>query len=175
MSNDLSSLSDEHVRQLGRIIETLETSTFDYLQLEVGDLKVTIGKGNVAIPDAAPAPAPAAAATAPQAAPPSAAAPAAQPAPAPAQPAAAASNAHPGAIEVKSPIMGMFYAQPEPGAAPFVTVGASVSEDTTVGLVEVMKTFNAVNAGARGKVVQVCVANGQLVDYGQVLFRVVAE
>ena len=169
MSNDLSSLSDEHVRQLGRIIEALETSTFDYLQLEVGDLKVTIGKGNVAIPDAAPAPA--AAAPAPRAAAP-AAAPAAQPA---AAPVAAASNAHPGAIEVKSPIMGMFYAQPEPGAAPFVTVGAGVSDDTTVGLVEVMKTFNAVNAGVRGNVVEVCVANGQLVDYGQVLFRVVAE
>ena len=173
MSNDLSSLSDEHVRQLGRMIEALETSTFDYLQLEVGDLKVTIGKGNVAIPEAAPAAA-AAPRPAPPAAPP-AAAPVVQPAPTPSQPAAAASSAHPGAVDVKSPIMGMFYAQPEPGAAPFVTVGASVAQDTTVGLVEVMKTFNAVNAGVAGKVVEVCVANGQLVDYGQVLFRVVAE
>src|SRR5262249_1913313 len=75
-------------------------------------------------------------------------------------------------LEIKSPIMGMFYAQPEPGAPPFVTLGAVVDEGTTVGLVEVMKTFNAVSAGVSGKIVEVCARNGELVEFGQVLFRV---
>jgi biotin carboxyl carrier protein len=90
------------------------------------------------------------------------------------QPSPSASSHH-GAIEIKSPIMGMFYAQPEPGAPSFVTVGSTVNEDTTVALVEVMKTFNAVSAGVRGKVVEICAQNAQLVEFGQVLFRVVPE
>jgi acetyl-CoA carboxylase biotin carboxyl carrier protein len=71
--------------------------------------------------------------------------------------------------------MGMFYAQPEPGAPPFVTVGSNVREDTTVALVEVMKTFNAVTAGVRGRIVDVCVQNAELVEFGQALFRVAPE
>lgn len=180
MSNDLDSLTEEHVRQLGRIIEALEKSTFDYLQLEVGDLKVTVGKGGV-LPD--PAAPPARPASPPPAVP---AVAAAAPAAVPAQPqaqasgqAAAASASPPaaeqGAVEVKSPIMGMFYAQPEPGAAPFVQVGSSVAAETTVALVEVMKTFNAVSAGVSGRVVEVCVKDAQLVEFGQVLFRVIPE
>jgi len=172
VSNDLSSLSEEHVRQLGRIIETLERSTFDFLQLEVGDLKVTVGKGNVPPPEAPP-PSVRPAAAAPSAPAPQAAAPARQTAPRPPQPTATAPQE--GTIEIKSPIMGMFYAQPEPGAPAFVAVGATVGEDTTVALVEVMKTFNAVNAGVRGKIVEVCAQNAQLVEYGQVLFRVMPE
>lgn len=169
MSNDLSALNEEHVRQLGRIIETLERSTFDFIQLEVGDLKVTVGKGNIPAPDAS-SPSARAAVSAPAAMPPAAAtaAPAVRHEP-------PAGNAHPGAVEIKSPIMGLFYAQPEPGAPPFVTVGSTVGTDTTVALVEVMKTFNAVGAGVRGKVVEVCVQDAQLVEFGQVLFRVMPE
>lgn len=176
MSNDLSSLSEDHVRQLGRIIETLEKSTFDYLQIEVGELKVTVGKGNVIMPQAAPPPSPP-----PPSQPATAFAPppAAQPGLPPMQPASApqapSASGQSGTVEVTAAIMGMFYAQPEPGAAPFVTVGSSVAEDRTVGLVEVMKTFNAVTAGVRGTVVEVCVSDSQLVEYGQVLFRVLPE
>ena len=170
MSNDLSSLTEDHVRQLGRIIGTLEQSTFDFLQLEVGDLKVTIGKGNVPLPEvpaAQPTPQPSAVAPA---VPPSAPAPQVEPAPAAVPPSATPTAV--GAVEITSPIMGMFYTRPEPGAATFVTVGASVEENSTVGLVEVMKTFNAVSAGVRGTIVEVCAPDAQLVEYGQVLFRV---
>jgi acetyl-CoA carboxylase biotin carboxyl carrier protein len=75
-------------------------------------------------------------------------------------------------VDIKSEIMGMFYAQPEPGAPPFISIGAEVKEDTTVCLIEVMKTFNAIPAGVRGVVTEVCIENAQLVEYGQVLFRV---
>jgi acetyl-CoA carboxylase biotin carboxyl carrier protein len=173
VSDDLSSLSEEHVRQLGRIIEALERSAFDFLQFEVGELKVTVGKGNIPIPESAAPPAQSMAVAPP--------APVLQKSPTAAHTPSAVHQPRPsvsspqGAIEIKSPIMGMFYAQPEPGAPPFVAVGSAVNEDTTVALIEVMKTFNAVSAGVRGKVVEICAQNGQLVEYGQVLFRVVPE
>lgn len=172
MSNAFGSLNDDEIKQMARLIEALEQSTFDYLQLEVGDLKVTIGKGSVppngvaptvsaaAAPAAAPAPQLHAAPRAtPQAAP-------------PAQPAKDEATAADGTVAITAPIIGRYYAQPEPGAPPFVTVGATVTEDTTVGLIEVMKTFNAVRAGVSGVIAELCVADAQLVEYGQVLFRV---
>jgi acetyl-CoA carboxylase biotin carboxyl carrier protein len=168
VSDDLTGLGEEHIRQLGRIVETLERSTFDFLQVEIGDLKITVGKGNMAVPEAAPPP------VQPAATMPQSTSTAAQAAPA-THPAHPSTSAHEGSVEIKSPIMGLFYAQPEPGAPAFVTVGASVGEDTTVALVEVMKTFNAVSAGVRGKIVEVCVQDAQLVEFGQVLFRVMPE
>ncbi len=172
MTDSLSSLKEEDVQQLARIIESLERSTFDYLQLQVGDMKVTIGKGNIPVAAAPAFAAPAASAYAPPPAPVQSA-PAAPGAAAPQPRRAAAAGPTPaGMIDIKSEIMGMFYAQPEPGAAPFVTVGAEVKEDTTVCLVEVMKTFNAIPAGVRGAITEICVENAQLVEYGQVMFRV---
>jgi acetyl-CoA carboxylase biotin carboxyl carrier protein len=53
-----------------------------------------------------------------------------------------------------------------------VTVGSQVNEDTTVALIEVMKTFNAIPAGRRGTIVEVCVQNAQMVEFAQVLFRI---
>ncbi len=175
MSDSLSSLKEEDVQQLARLIESLEQSTFDYLELQVGDMKVTIGKGNV--PTAAPAPAYAAPTVPAYTPPPPAARPAptaaATPAPAAAAPSRAAVGPTPaGMVDIKSEIMGMYYAQPEPGAAPFVTVGTEIKEDTTICLIEVMKTSNAIPAGVRGTIAEVYVENAQLVEYGQVLFRV---
>lgn len=167
--NDL--LSEEDVARLVRIIASLDESTFDFLQLEVGEIKVTLGKGDppsrngFATATSTPQPVLSVA--------PSATAPASVPAqltePVPVSPSAAAAD---GAVEITSPIMGVFYAQPEPGAAPYVTVGSEVAADTTVGLVEVMKTFNAVPAGVAGTVIEVCAANNQFVEFGQAVFRV---
>lgn len=175
MSDSLSSLKEEDVKQLAKIIENLEQSTFDYLELQVGDMKVTIGKG--AVPAAAAAPAYAAPATPAYVPPPAAQTALAAHAPAPAaapqprrSPAVGPTPA--GMIDIKSEIMGMYYAQPEPGAAPFVSVGSEVKEDTTICLIEVMKTFNAIPAGVRGVITEICAENAQLVEYGQVLFRV---
>jgi acetyl-CoA carboxylase biotin carboxyl carrier protein len=73
-------------------------------------------------------------------------------------------------VPVKAPMVGTFYAQPEPGAPPYVAVGSHVDEDTTMGLVEVMKVFNAVRAGASGTVAEILVQNAQFVEFGQTLF-----
>jgi acetyl-CoA carboxylase biotin carboxyl carrier protein len=105
-----------------------------------------------------PAPAaPAAAAPAPAAAPAAAAAPA--PAAAPADPAA-----HPGAVT--SPMVGTAYLSPEPGADPFVTIGAQVREGQTVLIIEAMKTMNHIPAPSAGTVKRILVEDGTPVEYG---------
>ncbi|WP_104640641.1 acetyl-CoA carboxylase [Helicobacter bizzozeronii] len=74
--------------------------------------------------------------------------------------------------EVISPIPGTFYRKPNPDAAPFVEVGSEVNEDTIVCLVEVMKTFNEIKAGAKGKIKEIKAENEQFVNPGDVLFVV---
>jgi acetyl-CoA carboxylase biotin carboxyl carrier protein len=164
------------VEQVIRLVESLDRSAFDFLEVQVGELKVTIGKGDPPAPAAtAPAPAPAAV-TATSPAPVGEVGSTAVELPtAPPQPEAVSSPSASALLEITAPTMGIFYAQPEPGKPPFVTVGAVVEETTTVALVEVMKTFHAVPAGVRGTIAEVCVSDAQLVEFGEVLFRVRPE
>ena len=177
MSNAFDSLSDDEVRQISLLVETLDRSSFDFLQLDVGNLKVTIGKGNAppAMTVGAAPGMPAASPAAPPVAVSPAAVPAAFPAAAPnpsAQAVPSEGPAQDGTVAVVTPMMGRFYAKPEPGAAPFVSVGAEVSADTTVGLVEVMKVFTAVRAGVSGVISEICVQDAQFIEYGHILFRI---
>ena len=71
------------------------------------------------------------------------------------------------------PSIGAFYRAPAPGAAPFVDVGSTVEPDTLVCIIEVMKMMNSVHAGVSGTIAEVCVENGEAVEYGTPLFRVV--
>ena len=164
MDKTLRTLSEDEVRQIGRIIDILNQSSFDHLQLEFGDLKLSIGKGHTGqAAHVAPAPLPAATADAVSPARSSAAG---------SPPAAKAAAVQDGTVAITAPLLGRFYSQPEPGAAPFVTLGSEVNEDSTVGLIEVMKTFNAVRAGVSGTVTEICAQDSQLVEYGHVLLRV---
>jgi acetyl-CoA carboxylase biotin carboxyl carrier protein len=150
------------------ILKLIDESKFDYFQLEVGELKITVSKGDP-IPlgnSAQPVTMSAAPAAAPAAAPKPVAAPAASPA----APKPAAIPA--GHLAVTAPLLGTFYVAPEPGAPPFVQVGQQVTEDTTCGLIEVMKVFNSVRAGVKGTIVEVVAANGGFVEFGQPLFIV---
>ena len=98
-------------------------------------------------------------------------APAAASAPAAAAPAAAPANEdpaqHPGAVT--SPMVGTVYLAAEPGASPFVTIGAQVSEGQTVLIIEAMKTMNHIPAPKAGVVTAVLVGNGQPVEFGEAL------
>lgn len=78
----------------------------------------------------------------------------------------------PDALLVRSPVVGTFYTAPEPGASLFVEIGQPVTEDTTVGLVEVMKTFIDVKAGCAGTVAERLVENAEGVEFDQPLFRI---
>ncbi len=80
-----------------------------------------------------------------------------------------------GLITVMAPIVGIFYGAPEPGATAYVTVGDRIEAGTTIGLIEVMKVFNAVPADVSGTVVQRLVEDSELVEYGQPLFVIQAE
>ena len=71
-----------------------------------------------------------------------------------------------------SPLSGLFYSRPEPGAPPFAQVGSVVEQGATLGLVEIMKVFNAIAAPVRGTLAEVCVAENDVVAFGQTLFRI---
>jgi acetyl-CoA carboxylase biotin carboxyl carrier protein len=168
-------LSDADFHQIIRLMEALERSNFDSLQLDGGNFKLTLGKGGC-VP-AAPAP------TAPPinqraAAIPDPVAPApasVSPVPvAPAEPAAGKASAasETDTVAVRSPIMGLFYSRPDPSSPPFVSLGTEVIETTSVGLIEVMKVFNAVQAGANGVIVEICVQDAETIEIGQTLFRI---
>jgi acetyl-CoA carboxylase biotin carboxyl carrier protein len=85
-------------------------------------------------------------------------------------PAAPAEDAN--LIDIKSPIVGTFYAAASPDSEPFVKVGADVNPDTPVCIVEAMKVMNEIKAECTGTIVKIMVANGKAVEYGQVLFKV---
>jgi acetyl-CoA carboxylase biotin carboxyl carrier protein len=154
------------------ILKLIDESKFDYFQLEVGELKITVSKGDPtplastsASAGVSPSPAPVVTES-PKTTP---APPAAQ-SPTPKVDAKAA--AAEGLVPITAPLLGTFYVAPEPGAPPFVQVGAAITEDTTVGLIEVMKVFNSVRASVKGTIAQVVAQNGQFVEYGQTLFLV---
>ena len=99
----------------------------------------------------------------------------------PGAPAQAAPSAHeaprpaaPGAAlkEIKSPMVGTFYASPEPGAEPYLTRGARVAAGQTVCIIEAMKIMNEIEAEFGGVIREVCIEDAQPVEFGQVLFRV---
>lgn len=73
--------------------------------------------------------------------------------------------------EIKSPMVGVFYAAPSPDAKPFVEVGSKVKKGDVVCIVEAMKLMNEISAEFDGEVVDVCVHNGDVVEYGQTLFK----
>jgi acetyl-CoA carboxylase biotin carboxyl carrier protein len=74
--------------------------------------------------------------------------------------------------EIKSPMVGTFYAAPEPGAEPYMKVGSRVSPGQTVCIIEAMKIMNEIEAEFGGVLREVCVEDAQPVEFGQVLFRV---
>ena len=75
-------------------------------------------------------------------------------------------------VDIKSPIVGTFYSAPSPDSEAYVKVGTDVNAETVVCIVEAMKVMNEIKAEATGTVAKIMVANGQAVEYGQVLFKV---
>lgn len=77
-----------------------------------------------------------------------------------------------GLIAVESPMVGTFYTRPNPESDPFVKVGAAVGPDSVVCLIEAMKVFNEVQAGAAGTIERIVVEDGEPVEFGQRLFLI---
>jgi len=135
------------VRQLA---ELLDETRLTEIEVQDGDRRIRVAR-TVTMNAAAAAPAAAA---------PAAAAPAASEAPAPA---AVAANA------VKSPMVGTVYLAGEPGAANFISIGASVKAGDTLVIIEAMKVMNPITAPSAGRVTAILVDNGQPVEYDQPL------
>ena len=76
-----------------------------------------------------------------------------------------------GLVDLTSPIVGTFYTATSPDAAPFVEIGSHVNKGQVMCIVEAMKVMNEIEAEVDGEVAEVLVANGQPVEYGEVLFR----
>jgi acetyl-CoA carboxylase biotin carboxyl carrier protein len=90
------------------------------------------------------------------------------PAGAPAAPAAPAASPE---LEIKSPMIGTFYRAPSPESASYIEVGAEVSPETVVCIIEAMKVMNEIKAEAKGIITQVLVENAKPVEFGQPLFK----
>jgi len=181
-------------QELENILRLLDASQRDgTVEVRLGDIKLKVTKGDASAPaPAAPAPAPAAPAPAPaapvapaaptpvEAAPTAAPAAAAPDQPAPAAAPAAAAPAAPTADvptadipaghTVRSPMNGVFYLQPSPGAPAFVEEGARVEAGEDLAIIEVMKLMNRLTSPVSGIVRRVCAANEQLVEKDAALF-----
>lgn len=91
------------------------------------------------------------------------------PAAAAAQPAAQDKSDY---ISVKSPIVGVFYAAPAENAEPYVSIGDKVEKGKILCIIEAMKLMNEICADESGVISEICVTNGQVVEYGTELFRI---
>ena len=76
-------------------------------------------------------------------------------------------------VDVTAPMVGVFYAAPSPGAEPFVHVGSKVQKGDTLCVIEAMKLMNEVVAEQDGEVVDICVSDGELVEFGGTLMKLI--
>lgn len=75
-------------------------------------------------------------------------------------------------ISVRSPIVGVFYAAPAENAEPYVSIGDRIEKGKVLCIVEAMKLMNEIAAEESGVIAEICVTNGQVVEYGTELFRI---
>ena len=148
------------IRKVKKLIELLEESNINEIEIKEGEESVRISRGAASAPQvqlAAPAPAPVVAAPATAAA--------------PAAPAAAEPELS-GHI-IKSPMVGTFYQSPSPGSPAFVTAGQTVKAGDVVCIIEAMKMMNQIEADKNGVIEAILVEDGQPVEFDQPLFTIV--
>lgn len=156
------------LKEIKELIALMKRNDLSEFKLEQGDFKISLKKGSDQ-PVITGAPAPMLAPIIQHGQPPQATAPSGAAAAA-APPTAPASESTPGK-EIVSPMVGTFYSAASPESPPFVDVGAEVTEDTVVCIIEAMKVMNEIKAEMRGTVTEVVAENGKPVQFGQALFR----
>jgi len=137
----------EAIRQLAAILT--ETGLTE-IEVSTGEHRIRVARAHAPVASSFAAPAPAAPPATPVAAPPE-----------------VKLENHPGAV--LSPMVGVAYLSPEPGATPYITIGQTVTEGQTVLLIEAMKTFNQIKAPQAGTVTRILIASGTPVEYGEPL------
>lgn len=161
MTNRLPFTHDD-IEQILRVVDKLNDVE---VSVEIGELKLHVRKGNSGGPTDAPK-APASL----RASEPAAAEPRTARASTPAK--RGDVRLPEGAIAIRAPMLGTFYRAQSPSDPPFVEIGQTVSRGDQVCLIEVMKLFNSVNADVEGKIIDIPVQNGTMVEFNQVLFVV---
>jgi acetyl-CoA carboxylase biotin carboxyl carrier protein len=162
------------LRYIKKLIEMLDGSSVDSVEISSDKVKLRVSKspqGRAAIQVASPLQVPA---VVPSQPPPHQVTPAEALAAIP-EPAALPRPAEPASsrlLEVKSPMVGTFYASPEPDAPPYVSPGARVSKGQVLCIIEAMKIMNEIESEFSGVVREILVDNAHPVEYGQVLFRI---
>ena len=149
------------MRKLKELVKLMVNNDLSEMDLRDTDEQVTIRRQGETIITQAPvaiAPAPVAAAATATAEVPIATAPQEQP--------------HEEGTVIVSPMVGTFYASPDPNSPEFVNVDDEVSDDTTVCIIEAMKIFNEIKAQCTGSIIKVLVSSGDPVEFGQPLFLV---
>ena len=149
------------IRKVKKLIELLEQSNINELEINEGDESVRISRGGSSVTYAAPAPVPLAAA-------PAAAQPAASPEAADDSPSEELTG-HP----VKSPMVGTFYTAPAPGSPPFVSVGQKVAAGDVLCIIEAMKMMNQIEADKSGTIGAILVDDGEPVEFDQPLVTII--
>ncbi len=145
------------IRKVKKLIELLEESGIDEIEIKEGEESVRISRhrptlaAHYAVPTMAAAPAPA-------------------PAAAPAAPVAPAAPAEPSGHKVRSPMVGTFYRAPSPESKNFVELGQTVKQGDVLCIIEAMKMMNQIEADKSGTVTAILVENAQPVEYDQPLF-----
>jgi acetyl-CoA carboxylase biotin carboxyl carrier protein len=154
------------VRKIRRLVELMKEHDLSEINLQQGEVRIQLHRAcappppaMVAVPTSGPA--------------------GFVPLPARAGPPAPESDLSPpseakdkGILLIKSPMVGTFYAAPDPDAQPFVKVGDHIGPETTVCIVEAMKVFNQIPAEVAGRIIAVLAENGSPVEFGQPLFKV---
>jgi acetyl-CoA carboxylase biotin carboxyl carrier protein len=147
------------IRKLKELVKLMVANDLAEMDLRDTDEQVTIRRHGETFVTGPPSGAPVATVAAPQAA-------AATPTTAVAEPPVEEG------VEIVSPMVGTFYLSPDPDSPVFVQVGDTVSDDTTVCIIEAMKIFNEIKAQCSGTIAKVLVGNGEPVEFGQPLFIV---
>jgi len=136
-------LTDDDVREIMRLIDESE---LDELRIETSGFSLHVVRGGAAAEEPAPPSAP--------------------------SPRSAPAVSADGVETIEAPMPGTFYRAEGPGMEPFVDVGAQVEPETVVGILEVMKMMNSIQAGLSGTIVEICVEDAQLLEEGAPLFKV---
>ncbi len=150
------------IRKLKELVRLMVANELTELDLRDSEEQVTLRRHHLNhLPSVVVAPPPAAARPAPEAA-----------ATGEAAAAGEAVAGEEGLVSITSPMIGTFYAAPNPDAPPFVTPGSAVTPETVVCLIEAMKIFNEIKAECSGTVAKVLIENGEPIEFGQSLFLV---
>jgi oxaloacetate decarboxylase (Na+ extruding) subunit alpha len=144
---DLATVEQSRAERIREIVRIVQESRVGEVTIEDDDFRVTVRRTEEGVPSAE-ATAPGSAAVEP-----------------------AGTAFSDGPVRVESPMVGMFYRAPQPGAPPFVEVGDVVAPGQTICLIEAMKLFNELKAEVEGVVRDILVENGQPVEFGQALFE----